>query len=254
MQDYPEVVAKIATDYLQRLKSHLHMVPAHEQTEFLKEIQSHIYEAFQNEPSEDDVQRILSVLGKLGEPSEVVADRLPQAMVRSGAKRNFPLYVMGGILLAMLGIPLGFAGIGVLVGALGALAGILIAYYATAGSAILVGAIGIMLGLSRIYQPEFFDKLVSTGVIQLDAQAAQFLDPFSTSGQGFIMIFIGIAFVGSGLGMVWLSRYLFRGLRFLYGLVSEWIIPQFFGKIRRVVRRQNKETVQFGRAEFNGGH
>jgi uncharacterized membrane protein len=252
MQDYPEVVAKIVTDYLQRLKSHLHVVPAHERTEFLKEIQSHIYEAYQNEPGEDDVQRILAVLRKLGEPSEVVADRLPQAMVRSGTKRNFPLYVMGGILLALLGIPLGFAGFGFLVGALGALAGILIAYYAMAGSAILVGAIGMVLGLSRIYQPEFFDKLVSTGAIQLDAQAAQFLDLFSTSSQGSILILVGMAFAGSGFGMLWLGRYLFRGLRFLYGFVCEWI-RQLFGKIRRIVR-ENKETFQFGKAEFNGGH
>ena len=253
MQDYPEVVAKIATDYLQRLKSNLHRVPTHEQMEFLKEIQSHIYEAFQNGRGEDDVQRILSVLRKLGEPSEVVADRLPQAMVRSGTKRNFPLYVMGGILLALFGIPLGFAGIGVVVGVLCALAGILIAYYAMAGSAVLVGAIGMLLGLSRIYQPELFDKLVSSGVIQLDTQAAQFLDLFSTPTQGSMMILIGMAFAGSGFGMLWLGRYLFRGLRFLYGFISEWT-PQLFGKIRRMVRRENKDMVQFGRAEFNGGH
>ena len=253
MQDYPEVVGKIAADYLQRLKSHLHMVPAHEQTEFLKEIQSHIYEAFQGEPGEDDVLRILAVLRKLGEPSEVVAMRLPQAMVRSGTKRNFPLYVIGGIVLALLGIPLGFAGIGILLGALGTLAGILIAYYATAGSAIVVGAIGMALGLSRIYQPEFFDKLVSIGAIQLDAQVAQFLDLFSTSSQGSIMLLVGMAFAGSGFGMLWLGRYLFRGLRFLYGYVCEWI-PQLFGKIRRIARRENKETFQFGKPEFNGGH
>ena len=252
MNDYPEVVAKIATDYLQRLKSHLQMVPAHEQTEFLKEIQSHIYEAFQNEPGEDDVRRILAVLRKLGEPAEVVADRLPQAMVRSGTKRNFPLYVVGGILLALFGVPLGFAGIGALVGALGALAGILIAYYATAGSAVLVGTLGMMLGLSRIYQPELFDKLVSIGVIQLDAQAAEFLDLFSPSSQGSIMILVGLAFAGSGLGMLWLGRYLFRGLRFLYGLVFEWI-RQLFGKIRRLARRRKQAAFQFGKVEFNGG-
>jgi uncharacterized membrane protein len=252
MRDFPEVVAKIAADYMQRLKSHLQMVPAHERTEFLKEIQSHIYEAFQNEPGEDDVQRILFVLRRLGEPSEVVADRLPQAMVRSGAKRNFPLYVMGGILLGLLGIPLGFAGLGVLVGFLGALAGILIAYYATAGSAIVIGVIGMVLGFSRIDQPEFFDRLVSSGVIQLDAQAAQFLDQFPTSTQGSMMILIGMAFAGSGFGMLWLGRYLFRGLKFLYGFVSEWI-PQLFRKVRRMVRRENKEMVPFGRAEFNGG-
>jgi uncharacterized membrane protein len=253
MYDYPEVVAKIAADYLQRLKSHLHMVPAHEQTEFLKEIQSHIYEAYQNETDGDDVQRILTVLRKLGEPAEVVADRLPQAMVRSGTKRNFPLYVVGGILLALFGIPLGFAGIGVLVGALGALAGILIAYYATAGGAVLMGATGIVLGVSRIYQPELFDRLVAIGVIQLDSQVAQILDIFSPASQGSIMILVGLAFAGSGFGMLWLGRYLFRGLRFLFALVLEWI-RQLFGKVRRLMRERKQEAFHFRNAEFKGGH
>src|SRR5215813_7669458 len=113
--------------------------------------------------------------------------------------------------------------------------------------------IGMVLGLSRIYQPEFIDQLVSSGVIQLNAQVAQFLDQFSTSNQGSIMILIGMAFAGSGFGMLWLGRYLFRGLRFLYGFVFEWM-RQLFGKIRRIVRQENKERVPFGSAEFNGGH
>jgi hypothetical protein len=55
------------------------------------------------------------------------------------------------------------------------------------------------------------------------------------------MILVGIAFAGSGFGMLWLGRYLFRGLRFLYGYVCEWI-PKLFGKVRRIVRKENKET------------
>jgi uncharacterized membrane protein len=124
MNDYPEVVAKIASDYLERVKSQLHLVPAREQDEFLKELQSHLYEAYQQTPGEDDVVRILTVLLNLGEPAEVVSDRLPGAMVRSGTRRNLPLYVVGGILIGLFGIPLGFGGVAVLVGILVTLAGI----------------------------------------------------------------------------------------------------------------------------------
>src|SRR5260370_26673188 len=114
MNNYPVVVGKIADDYLQRVKSQLRPVPPREQEDFLREIQSHVYEAYQQTPGDDDVVRILVVLRKLGEPAEVVSDRLPAAMVRSGTKRSLPLYVVGGILIALFGIPLGFGGVGVL--------------------------------------------------------------------------------------------------------------------------------------------
>src|ERR1035437_2090901 len=131
MNNYPEVVAKIANNYLERVKSQLGLVPIREQNEFLREIESHLYEAYQQTPGDDDVARILAVLRNLGEPAEVVSDRLPGTMVRSGTKRNLPLYVVGGILIGLLGIPLGFGGLGVLVGILGGLAGMLVAFYAT---------------------------------------------------------------------------------------------------------------------------
>ena len=85
MYNYPEVVAKIVNDYLERVKSQLRLVPAHDQGEFLREIESHLYEAYQQTPGDDDVTRILTVLRNFGEPAEVVSDRLPGAMVRSGA-------------------------------------------------------------------------------------------------------------------------------------------------------------------------
>src|ERR1035441_5302646 len=44
MNNYPEVVAKIAHDYLERVKSQLQLVPVRERIEFLREIESHIYE------------------------------------------------------------------------------------------------------------------------------------------------------------------------------------------------------------------
>src|SRR5580704_4934651 len=134
MNEYPTVVAAIANDYLERVRSRLRLVPAREQEEFLLELRSHLYEAYRQTPGEDDVARILTVLRNLGEPAEVVSDRLPGAMVRSGAKRNLPLYIIGGILIALFGIPLGFGGVGVLVGLLAAVAGVLVAYFAVAGS------------------------------------------------------------------------------------------------------------------------
>ncbi len=225
MSSYPEVAAKIANDYLERVKSQLRLAPVRERNEFLAEIESHLYEAYQQTPGEDEVGRILAVLRSLGEPAEVVSDRLPRTLARSGTMRNLPLYVVGGILIALFGIPLGFGGFGVLVGILAAIAGIVVAFYATAGSIVLVGAFFMLLGLTRVVLPQWFDRLVTLGFVNISGPTAEFLDHFSRVEQNLLILLFGSVWLASGLGLLWLGRYLFRGLRFVFGL--------FFDRVRR---------------------
>lgn len=241
MNNYPEVVAKIANNYLERVKSQLRLVPIREQNEFLREIESHLYEAYQQTPGDDDVARILAVLRNLGEPAEVVSDRLPGTMVRSGTKRTLPLYVVGGILIALFGLPLGFGGLGVLVGILAGLAGMVVAFYATAGSILLVGALFMLLGLTRILLPQMFDKLVVLGFIQFDGPVAEFLDHFSPSEQGLFMILIASLLVASGFGMLRLGKYLLRGLRFLFSLLFDRM-RRFAQSLRGKLGKENREA------------
>ena len=249
MSSYPDAVAKIAADYLERVKSQLRLVPPHEQGEFLREIESHLYEAYQQTPGDDDVARILAVLRNLGEPAEVVADRLPGSMVRSGTKRNLPLFVVGGIFIALFGLPLGSAGVGVLVGLLAALAGILVAYYAVAGSFLLVGAVTMLLGLTRIILPQLFDRLVALGYIQLGGPVGEFLDHFSPGYQGILIILFASLFAAAGLGMLWVGKYMLRGLRFLFSLSFDWM-RRFAQGMRRKLRRDNREAPQVGKVSF----
>jgi len=221
MSPYPEVVAKIAQDYLDRVKMHLRLVPAREQEEFLREIQSHVYEAYQQTLDRpDDVARILSVLRNLGEPADVVADRLPEAMMRSGKKRNMPLYVVSGILIALFGIPLGIGSLAVVTYLLVAVAACVIAYYALTGSVLLVGAIFGVLGMTRIAIPGVWDRMVELGYIQL-GPTPEFLDHLTAADQGFIMLMIACVFVATGWGMLKLGKRLVRGLRFLFTLTFD---------------------------------
>jgi uncharacterized membrane protein len=249
MNNYPEVVARIANDYLERVKCQLGQVSAHEQAEFLREIESHLYEAYQRTPGEDDVARILTVLRNFGEPAEVVSDRLPGAMVRSGARHNLPLYIVGGMLIALFGLPLGSAGAGVAVGLLAALAAILVAYYATAGSFLLVGALTMLLGLTRIVLPQLFDRLVVLGYIQLNGPVGEFLDHFSPFYQGLLMILFASVFAAAGLGMLWVGRYLLRGLRFLFSLTFDWMRRLAQGA-RRKMHRDSRAAPQLGKVSF----
>jgi uncharacterized membrane protein len=235
MNQYPQVVAAIVNDYLERLKRNLMLIPALERDEFLREIQSHIYEAYNQMPGNDDAQRILAVLRNLGEPAEVVADRLPGAMMRSGTRRNVPLYIVGGILITIFGIPLGFGGLGVLLGVFAALAGILVAYYAVTGSVLLVGTIFMVLGAVRIALPELWEKHV---FLQSDIPIADFLDKMSPADQGFFLILFAAVFIASGVGLLRLGKRLLKGLHFLFNLILDWTRRTAQSLRRRLKRDQ----------------
>ena len=245
MYNYPAMVARIVNDYLERVKSQLLLVPVREQNEFLREIESHVYEAYQQMPGEDDVARILAVLRNLGEPAEVVSDRLPGTMVRSGTKRNLPLYVVGGILIALFGLPLGFGGLGVLAGLLAAVAGVLIAFYAVTGSFLLVGSLVTLLGLTRFLSPQFFDRLVDLGFVQLGSPVGEFLDQFSPADQGLLMMLVGCILLGFGLGMLWLGKRLLRGLRFLFSLLFDRM-RRLAQTVRRKWSHESREAPDAG--------
>ena len=248
MNDYPEAVATIANDYLERVKTQLSLVPAREQDEFLREIQAHIHEAYQQTTGPDDVARILAVLRNLGEPAEVVADRLPKAMVRSGAKRNLPLYIAAGILIAWFGIPLGFGGAAVVVGLLIALAGVVFAYYMVAGSFLLVGASFMSLALVRLILPELWDKLVNLGFIRFEGPA-ELVNHFSPTGQAFLLLVVASVFAASGLGLLRLGKSLLRGLRSLLGLIFDRT-GAFAQRVRRRLRRDRPAETPVGPGVF----
>ena len=236
MNDYPEAVRQIADDHLERVKSQLALVPARERDEFLREIQSHVHEAYWQEPGSDDVAKILDVLRRLGEPAEVVSDRLPESIVRSGTRRNVPLYVLGGILTALFGIPLGIGGVAVLVGILATLAAVVATYYLATGTILLVAVMFMSMGLTRIFLPELWDKLVSLGIIQMNGRLADFIEQWSFAEQGLILVVFASVFGASGVGMLRLGRRMLRGLRFLLNLLFDWL-RRWAADVRRMIRQ-----------------
>ncbi len=233
MSNYPDVAGKIVRDYMERVESHLGLVPGPEREEFLREVDSHLYEAYQRMPGEDDVARILAVLRNFGEPAEAVSDRLPKAMMNSGMKRNLPLHIVAGILIALFGIPLGFGGVAVLAGILMSLAGMVVAYFTATASLLMAGMFFFLLALVRMYQPDLWDRLISLGVIQMDKEVALIVEEMTPAGQGFLLILFACVFIGAGLGMLWLGKHLMRGLRFLLVLAFDRL-----GKLARNTRRK----------------
>ena len=221
MSHYPEVVEKIVQDYLQRVGIQLKRFPNSDQEDVLKELSSHIFESYCAGTDSEPVSRILEVLRKLGEPADVVAEKLQESLLSLRKLRKVPLSVLGGIVVGMFGLPLGFAGVAVLLGALGAVLGLVAAFFATATLLLVTGVMGMGLGLLRMLNPDLWDQLVAQGFIQVHGRIGQFFDLLSPAAQGGLLVFVFMAVAAAGLGMLWLSKRLLRGLRFFFDLMLD---------------------------------
>jgi uncharacterized membrane protein len=237
MNTYSETVAKIANDYLSRVGGQLRLVPARERDEFLRELESHIYEAYQHAPGDDDVARILLVLRNLGEPAEVVADRLPESMVRSGTRRSLPMHILTGILLGLFGVPLGVGGVGVLLGVFAAVASAVLAYIVLMGSMFLTSGIFVVVGLARAYMPGVWDRLVANGYIRFDGIVGAFMAHQTASGQALFLFLFAAIFAAIGWWLWRAGKHLMRGLRFFTNLVFDWM-RRAAQRARVMMRRQ----------------
>ena len=221
MSHYPEVVEKIVQDYLQRVGIQLKRFPNSDQEEVLKELSSHIYESYGGESDSEPIDRILKVLRRLGGPADVVAEKLQESLLNLGKLKKVPLYVLAGIVVGMFGLPLGFAGVTMLVGGLGAVLGLVAAFFATAVLLLITGVIGVSLGLVRMLNPDLWYQLVAQGFIQVQGRIGQFFDLLSPAAQGALLVFFFMAIAAAGLGMLWLSKRMLRGLRFFFDLMLD---------------------------------
>ena len=221
MRDYPEVVAKIADDYVVRVRSQLSQIPIAEREEFLREIESHLYEAYQQTPVADEVARILTVLHHFGEPSDIVGERFPEAAKRPA--RNGPrLYATSGLLLAACALLAGLGGAAASVPVLLLFGWALAAYYVATGAVLLSGGLLMLLGLVRMGQPELWNKLVAMGALPLSAPLSGF-SQLPGAEHGLLLLFTGVLVVAAGWGMLRLGARFFRTFRSLYRGISNWV-------------------------------
>ena len=208
--NYPEPVKKIVVNYLERLEGYLQGLPGSDKAEFIKEIESHIYESYQNDAG-DEIDRILRVLRKLGEPGDVYAKKAPEAIVKLGTNRKRPLYILGAILIAFFALPLGMGAVGVIIGIIGAIFGLLVAYFVTASSFVLAGFLGIIFSIIKIAHPEFLDE----AIIKLGGQVSHFFNP---TLEGILGLIACLIITGLGVLMLYFGRNIFKGLKFLWNI------------------------------------
>ena len=222
--ELPPIAAKIANDYLDRLSNRLKGMLLSDRQELLDEIKSHIYDSYMNEGSEDEIERILKVLRRLGDPVDVISTRMPQAVERLGKGKKAPLYILAGILIALIGVPLGLGAIGVLIGLLAALFGLLIAYYGAGVSLVVSGFATSIVCFIAIVAPGLLDRInyaIGTEVVSFG--------PFSGNPQlgGILGLIVSLILVGVGLLMLWSGKYIWRGFCFVVILIYQNIVKAF---------------------------
>jgi uncharacterized membrane protein len=205
-------VAQIVDNYLERLKKGLKGIPAKDQEELAKEINSHIYESFRSDPTPDEVARILKVLDKLGEPAAVISARMPEAMVTLGKKKKLPFLILAGVLIAFFGVPLGISGLGAAVSLIIGVLGLVLAFYILAFSLILTGWLSAVIMIVRLFSPGFLDPWMDIYPLVPDPT-------FNT----IIYIAGALLIAALGFGMLWLGSRMMRGIRFVFRLLFEKI-------------------------------
>lgn len=235
---YPNSVNSIVNDYLQRLDCHLSGLATLERRDFVREIESHIFEAYAAEPPTDEVERILRVLRRLGEPVSVVEERLSDSLVRSGSRHRTPIRIAAGVLIALFGVPLGIGGVAALFGFLVALAALLASYFVFAGALALSGILMIALGASRIYLPGLWDRMVETGILQIDSDLERALALGDAGAQGYIILLAGCALVAAAFTLFYFGRGVFRGISNLALLLLD--------RVRKAATRIRKHWTSHG--------
>ena len=213
--DFSEPVGKIVDNYLRKLKTHLKGLPANDQEELVKEIRSHIYDSFRSDATENEVDRILKVLDKLGEPADIISSRMSPAMMKMGKKKKLPLYILAGITIALFGVPLGLGGISLLLAFFLTILTLVFSYYLIAGSLLICGWLGMIVSILVFINPNFLDFLGPE--VQLSP-----LTPDPTLN-AVISLALSVVLSVVGIVLIWLGKYMMRGIRFLFHLTFEKI-------------------------------
>ena len=205
-------VAQIVDNYLARLRKGLKGFPTQDQEELVKEIHSHIYESFQNDPTTNEVERILNVLDKLGEPGVVISTRMPSAMVKLGKKKKLPFYILAGFLITIFGLPLGLGGLSLALGIIITVLALILTFYVGAFSLILGGWLSALVMAVRIFSPGFLHPWVNSYPIVSNPTL-----------NSLIYILGSLLVAAMGLGFLWLGTRMMRGVRFVFRFLFEKI-------------------------------
>lgn len=223
VDNFSETAKKIVDNYLDRLRSHLKGLPDKDREELVKEVYSHIYESYSHDSTDDEVERIFNVLNRLGEPHEVVASRVSSSMMGKGKKQKLPFYILAGALIGLVGVPLGLGVMSLLLGLAITLLSLVLCYYVTAITFVLAGWGTMVVSIIRLFKEDFLIDYIH-GMEQF----------FAYPTGEILSILISLVVLALGMIMLWASKNVLRGTKFLI------FLP--FDKIKEARERRKKRT------------
>jgi len=179
------------------------------------------------------MDRLLRVLRRLGEPADVISERMSPAMIQMGRKKGLPFYIVSGALIAFIGLPLGLGAAGILIGVLATIFAVLVAYFSVALSFLVSGVVGMIVSVVVLADPAIPERINEAfggrEVIHLGFGSLLNLPPQTDAALTFVVCAI---LAGIGALMIWGGRYLLRGTGYLLK-VSWQKLREAFGKGRR---------------------
>jgi uncharacterized membrane protein len=230
---YSSAAQAVINDYLDRLKHRLAGFPPADREDLLREIACHIDEAFAAETGGEEMDRLLRVLRRLGEPAEVISERMSPAMINLGKKKGLPFYILSGALIAFVGLPLGLSAGGILIGVLAAIFGLLLAYFAMGISLLVSGVAGMIVSAILLIDPGIFDRINRAfgGDIHFGLSGLGIDLPIQT--QAIITLAVCGILTAVGALILWGGRYILRGTGYLFK-ISWQKIKEAFNRPRRI--------------------
>ena len=136
-------------------------------------------------------------------------------MIKMGKDKNLPLYILGGILVGLFGIPLGISGVAIIISMIGTVFSLIIAYFATAVSLVVAGFAGIVISIIRIADPAFIEQYME----MIDANYVSFFS--NPTAEGIVGLIVSVLAAALGVLLLFLGRYIIRGTKFVCNLTIE---------------------------------
>lgn len=90
---------RIYDNYIKRIKRTIRPLPLQDQNEVMMEFNSHIYEALQHQNQKKEINRLLDVIEKLGEPEEVLKPLVADKTMDQATKTFNPVHIFKALML-----------------------------------------------------------------------------------------------------------------------------------------------------------
>lgn len=210
MDNNTSAVEKVVNDFLIRVKDRIGPDATGDKERFMTDLKGRIEALYNEEQTGDEIDRILNVIRKIGEPEQVAASfRKPEGKSEQTTSRSPLFWVLMIFLGLVFGLPVAMGALGALIGLCAGLIGILVGYVAVGVGLTFGGLATLVVSFLVLFAPDaliainaFFDmEMVHYGMFN-----------FSPFIGGIIGMVAGGVMTGIGGLILFSTRYIFKAV------------------------------------------